>query len=68
MVEKKRTGKTSRTQTGIIGFDELLEGGFPTNSSILIAGGPGTGKSIFVPKRRPLFNIIPVAVEPAQFR
>ena len=37
----------SRVATGILGFDELVEGGFPKNSSILICGGPGTGKSIF---------------------
>ena len=36
-----------RTPTGIRGFDELVEGGFPKNSSILICGGPGTGKTIF---------------------
>jgi circadian clock protein KaiC len=37
----------NRTATGIPGFDDLVQGGFPTNSSILICGGPGTGKSIF---------------------
>jgi len=36
-----------RVPTGIPGFDELCEGGFPKNSSILICGGPGTGKTIF---------------------
>lgn len=36
-----------RVATGIPGFDELIEGGFPKNSSILVCGGPGTGKSIF---------------------
>lgn len=36
-----------RVATGIIGFDDLLEGGFPENSSVLICGGPGSGKSIF---------------------
>lgn len=28
-------------------MDELLEGGFPESASILVAGGPGCGKSIF---------------------
>ncbi|MFA5856970.1 MAG: ATPase domain-containing protein [Candidatus Pacearchaeota archaeon] len=37
----------SRTPTGISGFDELIEGGFPKNSSTLICGGPGSGKTIF---------------------
>ncbi len=36
-----------RVPSGIPGFDELCEGGFPESSSILLAGGPGTGKSIF---------------------
>ncbi len=36
-----------RIYSGIPGFDELVEGGFPKGSSILVAGGPGTGKSIF---------------------
>lgn len=37
----------TRVPTGIPGFDELVQGGFPKNSSILICGGPGTGKTIF---------------------
>jgi KaiC/GvpD/RAD55 family RecA-like ATPase len=36
-----------RVPTGIEGFDKLVQGGFPKNSSILICGGPGTGKTIF---------------------
>ena len=36
-----------RVATGIKGFDELIEGGFPKGSSILITGPPGSGKSIF---------------------
>ena len=36
-----------RVATGIKGFDELVEGGFPKGSSILITGPPGSGKSIF---------------------
>lgn len=38
---------SERVPTGIKGFDELVEGGFPKGSSILICGGPGTGKTIF---------------------
>ena len=34
-------------KTGIPGFDELLEDGIPKGSSILVAGGAGTGKTIF---------------------
>lgn len=32
--------------TGIPGFDDILKGGINENSSVLITGGPGTGKSI----------------------
>ena len=33
--------------TGVIGFDELLEEGIPRGSAILVAGGAGSGKTIF---------------------
>lgn len=36
-----------RVQTGIDGFDKLIEGGFPANSDNIICGSPGTGKTIF---------------------
>jgi len=36
-----------RTPTGIPGLDELIEGGFIENDSILIAGSTGTGKTTF---------------------
>jgi KaiC/GvpD/RAD55 family RecA-like ATPase len=36
-----------RIKTGIGGFDELVQGGFPRNYTILISGSPGTGKTIF---------------------
>lgn len=32
---------------GISGFDDLIEKGIPKGSAILIAGGPGSGKTIF---------------------
>jgi KaiC/GvpD/RAD55 family RecA-like ATPase len=34
-------------RTGIPGFDELVEHGIPKGSNILVAGGAGTGKTIF---------------------
>ena len=34
-----------RTQTGINGLDEALNGGIPKGNIVLIAGGAGTGKS-----------------------
>jgi KaiC/GvpD/RAD55 family RecA-like ATPase len=33
--------------TGIGGFDDLLENGIPAGSNIIVAGGPGCGKTIF---------------------
>lgn len=37
----------NRVPTGIAGFDKLIEGGFIKGSTNLIAGGTGSGKSIF---------------------
>lgn len=34
-----------RCKSGILGLDEILEGGFPKASCILLAGGPGSGKT-----------------------
>lgn len=34
-------------KTGIEGIDQLLDEGIPRSSSLLVAGGPGTGKTIF---------------------
>jgi len=36
-----------RVRTGIFGLDELMEGGFPAGSCVLVSGKIGTGKSIF---------------------
>lgn len=33
--------------TGISGFDDLLQKGIPAGSNIIVAGGPGCGKTIF---------------------
>jgi KaiC/GvpD/RAD55 family RecA-like ATPase len=38
--------KDSRVSTGINGLDDLLSGGFPKGSVILVTGTPGTGKTI----------------------
>ena len=37
----------NRITTGITGFDDLIEGGFPEGRSFLVSGGTGTGKTIF---------------------
>ena len=36
----------NRTRTGIQGLDRNLEGGFPRGSMIVVAGNPGTGKTM----------------------
>ena len=36
-----------RVSTGVDGFDELIEDGFPIESIILVAGSPGAGKTTF---------------------
>ena len=51
MVKKKekqqRTGKIERIPAGIEGLDKMIEGGFVRNSTIMIRGGTGTGKTLF---------------------
>jgi KaiC/GvpD/RAD55 family RecA-like ATPase len=37
---------SKKVATGIVGLDELVEGGFPEGRVILIIGGPGSGKTI----------------------
>lgn len=37
---------SNRAPTGIAGLDEMIEGGFPRGSLILLAGSPGSGKTI----------------------
>jgi len=37
----------ARVPSGIPGLDELIQGGFLEGSSVLVAGGAGTGKTIF---------------------
>lgn len=44
---KKVEKKIERVKSCIQGLDELMEGGFPKDSTILITGGPGAGKSTF---------------------
>jgi KaiC/GvpD/RAD55 family RecA-like ATPase len=40
------TFSDKRVTTGIQGLDDLLQGGYPPGSVILVAGTPGTGKTI----------------------
>lgn len=46
-VERLKAEIVSRTATGVKGLDSIIEGGFPMNSTILVTGGPGAGKTIF---------------------
>jgi KaiC/GvpD/RAD55 family RecA-like ATPase len=39
--------KVDRVKTGIEGLDDMIEGGLPKGSSILLTGGPGVGKTTF---------------------
>jgi KaiC/GvpD/RAD55 family RecA-like ATPase len=49
--------KDNVLKTEIVGFDELFaEGGVPRGSSVLVAGGPGTGKSILC--RQICYNLV----------
>jgi len=45
------TGKSAQAlaklRTGIEGFDQLSQGGFPRHRTSLIIGGPGAGKTVF---------------------
>lgn len=43
----KKLEKKERHQTGIPGFDQLFQKGIPQGTSILVEGGPGSGKTIF---------------------
>ncbi len=36
-----------KVQTGIKGFDKLVDGGIPSGNTVLLCGTPGTGKTIF---------------------
>jgi KaiC/GvpD/RAD55 family RecA-like ATPase len=49
MHETKNEAKKGKkfVLTGISGFDELFENGIPKGSNILVAGGAGSGKTIF---------------------
>lgn len=48
-VKDKKSGKIVKNYvtTGIPGFDDLFEKGIPKGSAVLVAGGAGSGKTIF---------------------
>ncbi len=39
-------GRVERVTSGIHGLDELIQGGFPKGSIIVVSGSPGSGKTI----------------------
>jgi circadian clock protein KaiC len=39
--------KLAKCPTGIVGFDQITNGGLPKNNITLICGGPGSGKTLF---------------------
>jgi circadian clock protein KaiC len=41
------TSSIKRVSAGVSGFDELVQGGFKEGSINLVAGGPGSGKTLF---------------------
>ncbi len=43
----KKLNQLERIPSGIFGFDELIEGGIEKNSTVLVAGSAGTGKTTF---------------------
>ena len=52
IVEKAKDAKKLKKEngwvkTGVPGFDDLLEKGIPKGVSVIVAGGPGSGKTIF---------------------
>src|ERR1700732_4151916 len=45
--ENKDVPDLHKTPTGIEGFDLITGGGLPRNRTILLLGGPGSGKTVF---------------------
>lgn len=44
---KKNGSISEKMLTGIVGFDEISDGGLPRGRTTLVIGGPGSGKTIF---------------------
>ncbi|KYK23020.1 hypothetical protein AYK21_03280 [Thermoplasmatales archaeon SG8-52-2] len=56
-IEIRNLKRDGVLKTDITGFDELFSGGgIPIGNSVLVAGGPGTGKSIFC--RQICYNLV----------
>lgn len=46
-LKSSRSRGPAKAPTGIAGFDEITSGGLPRGRTTLLAGGPGSGKTIF---------------------
>ncbi len=46
-IKKLSSDKIKPSKIGILGFDALFKKGVPEGSSVLVEGGPGSGKTIF---------------------
>ena len=44
---RARRASCAKAPTGIAGFDEITRGGLPQGRTTVLAGGPGSGKTIF---------------------
>ncbi len=44
---KRQIPVIKKIKTGVCGFDKLMKNGIPQGSSVIIEGGPGSGKTIF---------------------
>ena len=48
MQEKSvKSAGIEKMPTGIVGFDEISQGGLPRGQTTLVSGGPGAGKTLF---------------------
>ncbi|MEW7983307.1 MAG: AAA family ATPase [gamma proteobacterium symbiont of Phacoides pectinatus] len=43
-----REGGVTKLETGVSGFDEMLEGGLPEGRTTLVSAGPGCGKTVLL--------------------
>lgn len=46
-IPSQHLNSEDKAPTGITGFDEITGGGLPHGRTTLLAGGPGSGKTIF---------------------
>jgi circadian clock protein KaiC len=47
MNKRRKAGGLDKLPTGIAGFDRITEGGLPARRTTLVAGGAGSGKTVF---------------------